>query len=90
MRSIVLLLAALPAMAMANEPPPVPEGGINFVIESECEDHETGQKGECYGGYAVDGTFYVVFWQDNVMMFIRKSVGDSYETIWVNDHYNSY
>lgn len=92
MRSIVLFLAVLPAMVMASEPPPPPEGGIHFVIWGECVDQTTGQEGYCYTGYGVDESVYTTFWQDDEMMFIRKTEKGStdYEEVWTNPKYNSY
>ncbi len=90
LRLSILATILTTGLTRADEPPPVPEGGINFVIEGKCTDQETGEKGDCYGGYTNDGTFYVTFWQDGVMMFIRKSTGTGYEPVWVNAQYNSY
>jgi hypothetical protein len=82
---LVLFLALWGTTTRADEPPPVPEGGINFVIEGKYTDHETGAEGECYGGYGTDGTFYLTFWQNGVMMFIRQKKGNApYETVWTN------
>jgi len=75
--------------AMANEAPPVPEGGFQVLAETTCSDNETGQKGMCYYLQAVDGRVYLAFWQQEVLMFIREIKGDSYETIWVNDEFNT-
>lgn len=77
-------LLALSSPSLADHPvPPVPEGGINYTIQGECQDNETGEKGYCYAGYTKDGTFVLSFWQDGVLKMIRRVVGDSYETIWV-------
>lgn len=79
-----LAIALTPMMATADHPiPPVPEGGIRYVMEGECQDNETKAEGYCYGGYTADGTFILTFWQDGELKFIRRVVGDSYETVWV-------
>jgi hypothetical protein len=51
-------------------------------MEGACEDNETKAKGYCYGGYTVDGTFILTFWQDGVLKLIRQATGDGYETLW--------
>jgi hypothetical protein len=38
---------------------------------------------------AKDGTIYTVFYQGDTLMFIRKATPSGYETIWVNEKYNS-
>lgn len=88
MRSTMLLALALsqslmPASSMAEEPPPIPEGGLNFFYEGECIDNETGQPGYCYVGYAVDHTVYLTFWQNGTLQMIRKVIDETdYETVW--------
>ena len=85
----IFLLIASPVLA--NEPPDPPEGGFVVLFASPCSDDESGEKGECYLLQAVkDGVQYVTFYQGERLMFIRKVVGDSYETVWVRDSYNSF
>jgi len=93
MRIALLLTALLVASSVhANEPPPPPEGGINFTLQGECQDNESGLTGMCYAGYGTDGTFYLTFWVDGVLQFIRTVAPDAsaYETIWVRDTFNSF
>lgn len=87
--SAILALLLTTATGKANEPPPVPEGGINYYLEGHCRDHESGQEGYCYMGNTTDGRTLMMFWQGQELMFIRKVVGDGYETIWVNPKFNS-
>ena len=76
-----------PAM---SEPPPVPDGGINFYFEAACTDNETGQKGYCYVGYDKGGTTYMTFWQQGQLMMIRKILSRTeYETVWTAVTYGS-
>lgn len=90
MRLLTLALAILGTGAMANEPPPVPEGGLQVVfILQTCQDAETLEKGTCYVLQDKDGNIYSTFYQDGVLMFIRKSIPDGYETIWTNDQFNT-
>ncbi len=90
MRFIALCaLLLFPFGGMANEPPPVPEGGLTHQFTTPCSDGETGQKGTCYLMQDKDGTLYTVFYQGDTLMFIRREVPGGYETVWVNEKYNS-
>lgn len=84
---LALCLVLVASTTRADEPPPVPEGGINFFYESPCEDNETGQAGHCYVGVDVEGNTYLTFFQDGELMFIRKVIGDTYEVVWVRATY---
>lgn len=89
----LLLTASLVASsALANEPPPPPEGGINFTLQGECQDNESGIKGFCYAGYGTDGTFYLTFWVDGELQFIRQVPpgASDYETVWTRATFNSF
>lgn len=77
-----LFLAALPASSMADEPPPPPEGGLTFIADAPCTNNETGAKGHCYISVDKQGNQYLAFYQGDIIMFIRKVVGDDYETVW--------
>ena len=91
MRYIALcVLLLFPSGATANEAPPVPEGGLQFLAKTTCLDAETGERGVCH--FAVDkaGEQYVIFWQGDDLMFVRQIVGDSYITVWMNDKYNTF
>lgn len=81
------LVAASASSSLANEPPPVPEGGLAILHEQPCSDGETMQKGYCYYMQDTEGNVYVTFWQGETLQFIRKIVGESYETVWENDIY---
>lgn len=75
-------------LALANDPPPVPEGGFALLGEMPCGDQETGQEGYCYFLLDVEGNQYVTFWQGETLQFIRRITADGYEVVWVNDTYN--
>ena len=86
----ILMTCALAVPSIANEPPPVPEGGLKHIFHFPvCEDKETGEEGECRMSQDKDGNWFTTFWQEGQLMFIRKAVTGGYETIWVNDEYNS-
>lgn len=87
--AILLLLSMTHFSTAETTPPPVPEGGLTFIMQQSCMDNETGQKGYCYLGKDKDGKIFLTFWQDGILMFIREVVGDSYITIWVNSVYDS-
>lgn len=94
MKSFIVLLAlslvVLPAMSMADEPPPVPEGGLTFYFQASCEDNETGQKGYCYFGHTIDGRTFMSFFQGETLMFIREVLGRTeYKQMWTNPQYVS-
>lgn len=88
--ALVLAALALPTTATADEPPPVPEGGLNFYYDSPCSDQETGEVGHCFLGRAIDGTIYMTFWQNEELMLIRRVLPDGgYETIWTKFSFNT-
>lgn len=76
-------------VAWAEEPPPLPEGGLDFFLEGACIDKESNLEGYCYMGTSKDDVTYLTFWQDGKMMLIREVTGDTYKTIWTSDHFNS-
>lgn len=82
----------LSSVALANEPPPETEGGLVVIAKNiTCFDMETGEKGLCHILRDVQGGYYTAFWQGETLQFIRRPLpGGGYETIWVNDMYNSY
>lgn len=86
---IFVLMNLLATAVMANEAPPIPEGGLQVIYSNPCSDLETDEKGMCHLLQDKNGRTYLAFWQADVLMFIREIVGDSYTTIWVNDQYNS-
>jgi hypothetical protein len=90
MKGLALTLAASlsSTMAIADEPPPVPDGGLWFYAEAPCRDNETGQEGHCYIGQANDGTVYMTFWQRDELQFIRKVLSRTeYEQVWTRATY---
>lgn len=87
--SLATLLLA--SVASANEPPPEPEGGLVAILTAPCTDMETGEKGVCYVFRDVEENYYTAFWQGETLQFIRRPLPDGgYESVWVNDRYNSY
>lgn len=88
--ALALAMSLLGTMATADPPPPVPDGGLIFIMEGECTDNETGQAGYCYISMDKTGKRYLAFYQDDVLMLIRQVLSqDDYETIWVNPLYVS-
>lgn len=90
MKYLLCFLLMFATAARADEPPPIPEGGLAFFLEGPCSDNETGERGYCYMGRATDGSVYLTFYQDDELMMVRKVTGDSYKTIWQADHFASY
>ena len=85
-----LSFALLGAVASSQELPAIPEGGLRTVYETECSDQETGETGYCFIRADVEGNTYMVFKQNDIIMFIRRVIPGGYETIWMHDRYNSY
>jgi len=90
MRALLALsFLLLPMMAMANPPPPVPDGLVS-LHSTDCSDGETGQLGFCI--LFVDGTGqnWLGFYQDDEIAMIRKFMPDgTYVTTWRADWYDS-
>lgn len=94
MRSFTKALAVSLALlagstALANEPPPVPEGGLQTLYSSVCTDKETGIGGVCFLVVDIQGNTYLLFFIDEKIMFIRKMKEDGYDLVWMHDKYNS-
>ena len=85
-----LSFALLGAVASSQELPPIPEGGLRTVYETVCSDQETGEDGYCFLREDVEGNVYMVFKQNDVVMFIRRVIPGGYETIWKHDRFDSY
>jgi hypothetical protein len=90
LRSFILATILMIGRVQANEAPPIPEGGLQFLHTTPCADDETGEKGICYFAIDNEARQYIIFWQGDDLMFVREIVGDSYTTVWINDRYNSF
>lgn len=86
---LALCLALGATTTRADEPPPVPEGGLSTIYEAPCSDNETGIEGYCYFMQDVSGDVYLTFWVNDELMFIRHVIGDGYEVIWIHPAYNA-
>jgi hypothetical protein len=83
--ALALFLSLMPVSSMADGPPPIPDGGLNFYADAPCTDTETGQQGHCYFGQARDGKRYMTFYQFDTLMFIREILSQTdYKTVWTN------
>ena len=90
-RMSILATILTTGLAHANEPPPEPEGGLVVTYASPCFDRETGEQGMCYLLRDIHGGTYTAFWQGETLQFIRRPLPEGgYETVWINDMYNSY
>lgn len=87
---LALCLVLWGTTTKADDPPPVPNGGITFTYQATCTDIATSEKGMCYVGHDIEGNYYVTFWQDDQLMKISKVVGDEVEVVWMDDHFASY
>lgn len=86
-RMFILVTILMAGMAVANEPPPLPEGHT-YQFSSACTDKETGTQGTCHVFKDNEGWYYTAFWLRGELMFIRRSKDDTgYETVWERDSY---
>lgn len=85
MRYIITLLAVLIASAVGAVEVPIPPDAV-LLHQGPCRDSETEQDGFCQLGRTPDGTIYMLFYQDQRPIFLRRvTPGQPYETIWQSD-----
>ena len=91
MKATMFTLALLAATSvMANELPPIPDGGLIAISSGKCTDNETKEKGFCVISADKNGNLYLIFAQDGDVQFIRKLVDDGYETVYERDGFATY
>ena len=85
------VVALVASSAFADHPlPPVP-WGLTTINVVECDDEETGEHGVCHLRQDAAGNMYIVFKQDDIIMFIRQVFTDKpYETLWMADRFATY
>ena len=89
--SLALVTATLNITPLyANPVPPTPEGGLIVLHKDDCVDIATQEEGICVVAMDKEDNIYVIFFQHDKMMFIRRIVGDGYEELWTNDKFNSF
>lgn len=88
MASIVALVAS---SAFADHPlPEVMNETMAVIAQTPCMDEETKEDGFCVMLQAVsDGTIYILFIQDDVIIFIRKITKDGYEEIYSHPNFSA-
>lgn len=80
---LALCLALWGTTTRADNPlPPVPEGGLMVIYESECQDTATGVEGYCVVSQDRQGNQYVIFAVEGEVKEIRQVTGDTYVVIW--------
>lgn len=78
--AVLLVLFATTAMSQTVLPIP---SDAQLVHQGDCTDNESGERGFCQLGETPDGTIYVVFYQNNQPVFVRRVFpGKPHETIW--------
>ena len=88
---LVAVLLFLSSHVEAQTLPPFPKGGLTPIGAGPCSDVVTGQHGFCLRAKSTDGTVYLLFSQEEVLMFIRKLLpSGSYTTIWQRNTFNAY
>lgn len=83
-----VLAGALAGLSQTLEPPPKPDDMV-YVGSSACTDMASRIEGLCDMYAHADGSYYTAFYVDGKLMFIRKSVGDTYEDVWVHPYFNA-
>lgn len=86
--ALFVLAGALASLSQTLEPPPKPDGLI-YIGSSDCADEKSRIKGLCDMYAHADGSYYTAFYVDGELMFIRKSVGDTYEDVWGHPYFNA-
>jgi len=82
--ALALLSGLIPATSTADTYPipPVPEGGLMVIVESDCTDIDTGVEGYCVLSQDRRGNNYVIFSVDGAVQEIRAIQGDTYIVVW--------
>lgn len=82
---ILTALVALSSPSLADHPmPPVPDGGLKVLVQTDCFDMESGEEGVCSLVQDQAGNYYTIFYQDGEVMFIRRPIPGGYEDLWVS------
>jgi hypothetical protein len=89
--TMAFAVALAASSASADHPlPPVP-WGLTIINVVECDDTETGERGVCFLKQDAAGNTYIVFRQNDIIMFIRQVFPDKpYDTLWMADKYATY
>lgn len=84
MRGPILALVAftLATTAIADEPPPVPEGGLTHYKREVCTDPVFGLTGECFYSHDVFNNRYKAFYVGDLGMVIFELQDGEYVEIW--------
>lgn len=76
------------AFGLTSDPSPKPDDMV-YVGSSACADKASRIEGLCDMYAHADGSYYTAFYVDGELMFIRKSVGETYEDVWVHPYFNA-
>lgn len=87
MRSMLQLALVLGVLqtttATADEPPPVPDGGLNHYYNEPCTDPVFGLDGTCFYSLDVKNNRYIAFYTEgNLCMYIMQNVDGVYVEMW--------
>lgn len=82
MRHLTFLTAFLATAAMAEPPPPVPDGGLTHYQQEDCVDPETGLAGRCFYSYDIKNNRYVAFYVGDLAWVIWQVVDGQRVEIW--------
>lgn len=82
MRRLIFLTTCLASMAMAEPPPPVPDGGLRHYHQEACTDPETGLDGTCYHSHDIHQNRYIAFYVDELAWVIWQVKDGQKVEIW--------
>ena len=77
---IVLSLALFPSGALAENPDWLRDNA-SLIAWGACTDHESQEGGTCFL-FEHEATSYLVFAQDGVPVFVRRTTPMGYEQVW--------
>lgn len=79
----LFVVLAVTTMATADEPPPVPEGGLVHLKNEPCTDVVFNLNGTCYYSRDLEGNHYVAFFtQAELAMVIWQVIDGQMVEIW--------
>lgn len=78
----VLLFMLCASIVRADEPPPVPPGGLIHDRNEPCVDPVWGLQGTCFYSHDQQNNRYVAFYVGDLAMYISKLIDGQYVEIW--------
>lgn len=83
LRMSILATILMTGLAMAEPPPPVPDGGLTHYDNKPCADPVTGLQGKCFYSHDNRNNRYMAFYTDgDLCMYIEQLIDGKYVEIW--------